>query len=570
MVDHVRDRLLAGPVLGVEARVDHEAAGTEHLVAEAAEVVERVLLEARLPSEPLGIERPALDIRRERHHLAEDRQALELLRDRDLEVVARHGLVVRERAHRELRDLAHVAQVREEHAVARAVERARLVVRLRRRLLGEHRHALDLDAGLGLGREIRIEPGEDLVDDRLVVLQRLRAALVRVGIELVRALGDLVHALADRALGQALVAQDLLHLAADALDLFQPELVHLVGRHVGRGLVAHLVRVERVAVRQAPDAVVARRLRLELLEVRDQALVGRVHRLLDRVRGVGEQPVARGLVHLVLVDLVELLLERGVQHVLLGLVVDEALHLRQNLVHRELRRDDALGLAELQPLDHLVELRAEERQADVVVLRLLLVRHLVLLRQEVRQRALDAEQLVHREVVVAELVALDLAAHEVVEDVVAELRLALERVAVVLVQHRVVAFELLRLLRLVLRRRIRELPVVRLDAEFLEQPHAAQELRVVQRELEEHPVVEPVDAPGLEVPEVDEQHGADQDQYAQAVAEPLEQTFHRGNSPGDRARVAAVGGRGDGPMVMRRRGPAGRRCAMSGLRRTTS
>jgi hypothetical protein len=53
---------------------------------------------------------------------------------------------------------------------------------------------------------------------------------------------------------------------------------------------------------------------------------------------------------------------------------------------------------------------------------------------------------------------------------------------------------------------------------------------ILQRELEEHPVVEPVDAPGLEVPEVDEQHGADQDQHAQAVAEPLEQTFHRGDS----------------------------------------
>ena len=121
-----------------------------------------------------------------------------------------------------------------------------------------------------------------------------------------------------------------------------------------------------------------------------------------------QQALARFRVHAVGRDLVELGPEARVQRVLLRRLGDEAAHLRQHLLHRELRRDDALGLAQLQALDQLVELARELGQPRNVIARLAGIGDLVHLHHEVGQVALHAEHLVDREVVLAPGVAVHL------------------------------------------------------------------------------------------------------------------------------------------------------------------
>src|SRR6476659_8451660 len=60
IVEHVLNRLIAGPVLGMDAAVDDEAHRAKHLVIEAAEALIGVGLHAELVPQSLGIERPAL------------------------------------------------------------------------------------------------------------------------------------------------------------------------------------------------------------------------------------------------------------------------------------------------------------------------------------------------------------------------------------------------------------------------------------------------------------------------------------------------------------------------------
>jgi hypothetical protein len=65
------------------------------------------------------------------------------------------------------------------------------------------------------------------------------------------------------------------------------------------------------------------------------------------------------------------------------------------------------------------------------------------------------------------------------------------------------------------------------DAVLIEQPHAAQHLGVVQRELGEDPVVVEVDGDGLEVPDVDEEPTAEHEDQQQRIEQhPLEDAFH--------------------------------------------
>ena len=86
-------------MLVVEAGVDHQADGAQHLVLQAAVVVVGVLVEADLLAEPLGVERPALDEGGVAALLAERRQRRQLLGDRELHVMAGDALVVRGRLH---------------------------------------------------------------------------------------------------------------------------------------------------------------------------------------------------------------------------------------------------------------------------------------------------------------------------------------------------------------------------------------------------------------------------------------------------------------------------------------
>lgn len=192
----------------MQTGIDHEAHGAEHLGLQTAEVVERVRLEAHLPGEALGVERPALREGGEGQHLAEHRHAGEFLLDRGLEGVPGDRLVIGQRAHAKARDFRRVARVDGEDAGTGAVEGGWVVVGAGRGLFAEHGHALDLHPRLRSPIEGVTQAGVDLVDDGLEVGDDLRATFVAVRVELVRTPGDLWHALADAALGEVLGIED--------------------------------------------------------------------------------------------------------------------------------------------------------------------------------------------------------------------------------------------------------------------------------------------------------------------------------------------------------------------------
>src|SRR5262245_38003537 len=57
--DHVLDRLLASPALGVQAGVDHQAHRAQLLVVETTEPLVRIGEQTELAAEVLGVQRPA-------------------------------------------------------------------------------------------------------------------------------------------------------------------------------------------------------------------------------------------------------------------------------------------------------------------------------------------------------------------------------------------------------------------------------------------------------------------------------------------------------------------------------
>jgi hypothetical protein len=89
----VSRRLLPAPALGVDAGIDHQASGPRELKAEAPQVAERVVLvEAHLPSQVLGIDRPTLCVSVQLE-LSPERGQVELPGQRSLQMVSRDGLV---------------------------------------------------------------------------------------------------------------------------------------------------------------------------------------------------------------------------------------------------------------------------------------------------------------------------------------------------------------------------------------------------------------------------------------------------------------------------------------------
>src|SRR5262249_61414662 len=80
----VVDDLLPRPALRVKPGVRDEPDRAQHLVLQPAEVAVRVLVEADLFPEPLGVEAPALDERRVDFLLAHRREGPRLVGDRGL------------------------------------------------------------------------------------------------------------------------------------------------------------------------------------------------------------------------------------------------------------------------------------------------------------------------------------------------------------------------------------------------------------------------------------------------------------------------------------------------------
>ena len=189
----VVDGLLARPVHVVDAGVDDEAHGAPQVVGELPEARVRILVEAEVVAEPLGVERPAFDVGREAAGAPEHRQVGLLLRERDLQVMARHRLVHRQHLHLVLRPHLGAVEVHVVVAGARTVERRALVVggrRVRRAVVRDRpqaeRRAVELAEEL---RQLRVDHLHDVGVGAEQLVARLVVEL-RVGAQVLEELGQ--------------------------------------------------------------------------------------------------------------------------------------------------------------------------------------------------------------------------------------------------------------------------------------------------------------------------------------------------------------------------------------------
>ena len=141
--------LLAGPVLVVDAGVDHQTDGPLHVAIEPAIVGKRILVEAHVLAEPLRIEGPALHERGVGLELAERGYAVEFLGNGDLQMMARQPFVVSHGLHFVEVALRGVIGIDVEAAGPAAVGSAGLVVRGRRGFFQVVRNRNDLELCLG-------------------------------------------------------------------------------------------------------------------------------------------------------------------------------------------------------------------------------------------------------------------------------------------------------------------------------------------------------------------------------------------------------------------------------------
>ena len=142
----------------------------------------------------------------------------------------------------------------------------------------------------------RVEParrrGHHPRDHRARLGQILLAPLVGVG-EFEFGVGP--HRV-EEAFERALVADarlDALHLAANARDLLQADPVDLVGGQVGGRVLRQPHVIISRAIGQAPRAVIALRLRLDLVERREQGREAAPERARERRLGIGHQRCLR-------------------------------------------------------------------------------------------------------------------------------------------------------------------------------------------------------------------------------------------------------------------------------------
>ncbi len=204
---------------------------------------------------------------------------------------------------------------------------------------------------------------------------------------------------------------------------------------------------------------------------------------------------------------------------------NEALHLHQHLFHREARREDVLGLAQLQALGQLGKFAREQVQARDITLRLGLALHLMHLHHELRQRALHAVQLVDREVVELVRLAVGLDLQEVRQHVVGQLAFTIEPIAIVALERSQVFLQLCAELALVRRRCVIELGAVEVGPAG-QDAHRRQHLRAFDRKRGEHAGVEPVQVQRLEIDGVDEQRRHHQYQGQHRHQQPFRHSLH--------------------------------------------
>ena len=406
------DHLLARPVLVVHTGVEHQAIGAQQLIGQAAVVGQRVLVEAHLLAQLLGIQRPALDIGGVAGLLAERRQLGQALRDRDLQVMARNALVVGGGFDGQHAAVGEIAGVDEDLPGPRAVRRALMVFGRRGLLLAELLHRLDHNLGLGQAPEqfgqLRLHAGDVAAIAVEDVLARGGVRL-RIGLQRGAETGQVL---------EALRVGDLGHLALDALDLGQADLVDLLRGLVGGGHLLDLEAVDRLAIGQVPHAGLAAPVRRVVVgDKLAQLRVGGAHVVVDR----GEDGVIQALLVGRRDRFGEMLQRLGEHAVHAGRLLDAG-DLLDHFFQQVLRRHHLVGHALARHRSDLVEQRRHRLQARQVVVVLLgaVERDRA---DEAGQRDVHAAHLVQRHLVELEVVGaqrvLQLAHHQLLVQLVA-------------------------------------------------------------------------------------------------------------------------------------------------------
>ncbi len=338
VLDQELDRLLARPLHRVYAGVHHQAAGAELLPLQIADLAERIVgVQAEFVHQLLGIQRPAFDEGIETHQRRNRRQLVMVLGQvGQLPGVARQALVRGQRGQFVLRPQRGRFQVDVVDGRALAVQRGRVHIAQRCAILDVGRHALDdqwrfhlqvrdLRHQLAHGSHALVAEGD-----------QLGAALVVVGVETRRILGQRLHAFAHRALRQALRLENGVDARLQHLVLLQADGVDFGSRVGGGGAEAQRPVVIGRAVRQAVHAGNVGGLGGGLGVGLDLALQRRIYLGLDQF-GDARVPVAGDT------QLGGALGQRGDQLLLVGGGGAVLLQLRHGLGCDEVGWHDALG-----------------------------------------------------------------------------------------------------------------------------------------------------------------------------------------------------------------------------------
>ena len=306
---HVVDGALAGPALGVDPGVDHEAEGSPHLHVESAEVGVRVgvhasidavvdRVDADLEAEALGVEGPALAERGVAAEPADGVQVLDLLLDGVLVVVPGDRLVEGQRHHVVLGALVEAVGVGHEVPGNPALDRAGVVEGGGGVPGGEERQGPDAVGEPRQGGEEARHLGVDELGDVAVSEQQVfRVVVVEPGIgaEVLGEGAEQLFAL-ELVLARVVAAgDDLEHLALELGDLVEADPVDLVGGQVERRVLGESDLVRQRAVEALGDAhrVAAGRDVLVLEEDRE-FLVHRHDLLGDDALGFQGHGIVRG------------------------------------------------------------------------------------------------------------------------------------------------------------------------------------------------------------------------------------------------------------------------------------
>ncbi len=257
-VEQHADAPVATPAQRMDPRVHDQPRGAPCLRGQHPEPLGIVAEEPHLAGQPLRVETPALGVRptdQPRAEASEGRQIRVLHLQRDLEVVARHGLVIGGRAERGEVAVGQVIRVHVVDPRPRPVDRRRVVVRERRILLHEGIDRSDVAGGNGQATEPCRRCGQRPVD------VFARPCHQRFGARgHVRRVSPDVPAVRVEVVPEAGATGDRPAFGVDLRELVQAHLVELDRVELERGPRPDREPVQRVAVRGGPQAgILARR-----------------------------------------------------------------------------------------------------------------------------------------------------------------------------------------------------------------------------------------------------------------------------------------------------------------------